>query len=160
MVHPTVTSEAERLRQRRFIGVMLAAPFLAAGAAVTLVTSSLGAAVTMAAIFAAFGLCWFAALLVAATGHMALAGRMAVALGGLALAGAIAAAGGLASPVALLGLALPVETWWVSGSRRAALSSVLAAVAAIVLQPFAGQLLPPGEIAAWHWLLPLAWALT
>ncbi|TIW01577.1 MAG: PAS domain-containing sensor histidine kinase, partial [Mesorhizobium sp.] len=45
-------------------------------------------------------------------------------------------------------------------SRRAALSSVLAAVAAIVLQPFAGQLLPPGEIAAWHWLLPLAWALT
>jgi len=73
-----VTSEAERLRQRRFIGVMLAAPFLAAGAAVTLVTSSLGAAVTIAAIFAAFGLCWFAALLVAATGHMALAGRMAV----------------------------------------------------------------------------------
>ncbi|TIV02304.1 MAG: PAS domain-containing sensor histidine kinase, partial [Mesorhizobium sp.] len=68
--HPTVTGEAERLRQRRFIGVMLAAPFLAAGAAVTLVTSSLGAAVTMAAIFAAFGLCWFAALLVAATGHM------------------------------------------------------------------------------------------
>ncbi|NUS18911.1 MAG: PAS domain-containing sensor histidine kinase, partial [Mesorhizobium sp.] len=162
MVHPTVTGEAERLRQRRFIGVMLAAPFLAAGAAVTLVTSSLGAAVTVAAIFAAFGLCWFAALLVAATGHMALAGRMAVVFGGLALAGAIAAAGGLASPVALLAVALPVETWWVSGSRRAALSGALAALAAIMLQPFAGHVLPLGaaEIATWHWLLPLAWALT
>ncbi|MDX8524585.1 PAS domain-containing sensor histidine kinase [Mesorhizobium sp. MSK_1335] len=162
MVHPTVTGEAERLRQRRFIGVMLAAPFLAAGAAVTLVTSSLGAAVTIAAIFAAFGLCWFAALLVAATGHMALAGRIAVVLGGFALAGAIVAAGGLASPVALLAIALPVETWWVSGSRRAALSSALAAVAAIMLQPFAGRILSLGasEIATWHWLLPLAWALT
>ncbi|MDG4880295.1 PAS domain-containing sensor histidine kinase [Mesorhizobium sp. WSM4884] len=162
MVHPTVTGEAERLRQRRFIGVMLAAPFLAAGAAVTLVTSSLGAAVTVAAIFAAFGLCWFAALLVAATGHMALAGRAANAMGGLALAGAIAAAGGLASPVALLAVALPVEAWWVTGSRRAALSGALAAIAAFLLQPFANQFLPLDAtgIAAWHWLLPLAWALT
>ncbi|RWK08119.1 MAG: PAS domain-containing sensor histidine kinase [Mesorhizobium sp.] len=162
MVHPTVTGEAERLRQRRFIGVMLAAPFLAAGAAVTLVTSSLGAAVTVAAIFGAFGLCWFAALLVAATGRMALAGRAAIAMGGLALAGAIAAAGGLASPVALLAIALPVEAWWITGSRRAALSGALAALAAILLQPFANQLLPLGAtgIAAWHWLLPLAWALT
>ena len=162
MVHPTVTGEAERLRQRRFIGVMLAAPFLAAGAAVTLVTSSLGAAVTVAAIFAAFGLCWFAALLVAATGHMALAGRAAIAMGGLALAGAIAAAGGLASPVALLAVALPVEAWWITGSRRAVLSGALAALAAVLLQPLANQFLPLGAagIATWHWLLPLAWALT
>ncbi|OWK22326.1 hypothetical protein AJ88_08390 [Mesorhizobium amorphae CCBAU 01583] len=93
MVHPTITVPDERLRQRRFIGVMLAAPFLAAGAAVTLVTSSLGAAVTVAAIFAAFGLCWFAALLVAATGRVALAGQAALAMGGLALTGAIFAAG-------------------------------------------------------------------
>ncbi|PBB37441.1 PAS domain-containing sensor histidine kinase [Mesorhizobium sp. WSM3868] len=162
MVHPTVTDEAERLRQRRFIGVMLATPFLAAGAAVTLVTSSLGAAVTVAAIFGAFGLCWFAALLVAATGRMTLAGRASVATGGLALAGAIAAAGGLASPVALLAVALPVESWWIAGSRRAATSGALAAFGAILLQPFANQFLPLGEaaIAGWHWLLPLAWALT
>ncbi|MDG4854663.1 MULTISPECIES: PAS domain-containing sensor histidine kinase [unclassified Mesorhizobium] len=162
MVHPTVTDEAERQRQRRFIGVMLATPFLAAGAAVTLVTSSLGAAVTVAAIFGAFGLCWFAALLVAATGRMTLAGRASVATGGLALAGAIAAAGGLASPVALLAVALPVESWWIAGSRRAAISGALAAFGAILLQPFANQFLPLGEaaIAGWHWLLPLAWALT
>ncbi|TIU63436.1 MAG: PAS domain-containing sensor histidine kinase, partial [Mesorhizobium sp.] len=121
MVHPTIMGVGERLRQRRFIGVMLAAPFLAAGAAVTLVTSSLGAAVTVTAIFAAFGLCWFAALLVAASGRMALVGRAALLFGGLALAGAIFAAGGLASPVALLALTLPFEAWWIGGSRRAAL---------------------------------------
>ncbi|RJT33459.1 sensor histidine kinase [Mesorhizobium waimense] len=162
MVHPTITAPDERLRQRRFIGVMLAAPFLAAGAAVTLVTSSLGAAVTVVAIFAAFGLCWFAALLVAATGRMALAGQAALAMGGLALAGAILAAGGLASPIALLAVALPFEAWWIGGSRRAGLWGALCALAAILLQPFAGSILPlgPSEIAAWHWLLPLAWALT
>jgi two-component system, cell cycle sensor histidine kinase DivJ len=162
MVHPTITGQGERLRQRRFIGVMLATPFLAAGAAVTLVTSSLGAAVTVAAIFAAFGLCWFAALLVAATGRMAFAGQAALVLASLALAGAIFAAGGLASPVALLALALPFEALWIGASRRAALCGAAAALAAILLQPFAGSILPlaPAEIAAWHWLLPLAWAMT
>jgi len=162
MVHPTITGEGERLRQRRFIGVMLAAPFLAAGAAVTLVTSSLGAAVTVAAIFAVFGLCWFAALLVAASGRMAFAGQAALVIGGLALAGAICAAGGLASPVALFAVALPFEAWWIGGSRRAALAGALSALATILLQPFAGSLLPLGQatVAAWHWLLPLAWALT
>ena len=162
MVHPTITVPDERLRQRRFIGVMLAAPFLAAGAAVTLVTSSLGAAVTVAAIFAAFGLCWFAALLVAATGRLALAGQAALAMGGLALAGAIFAAGGLASPIALLAVALPFEAWWIGGSRRAGWWGALCTLAATLLQPFAGSILPlgPSEIAAWHWLLPLAWTLT
>lgn len=162
MVHPTVTGEADRQHQRRFIGVMLAAPFLAAGAAVTLVTSSLGAAVTVATIFAAFGLCWFTALLVAASGRMVFAAQAALAVGGFALAGAIAAAGGLASPVALLAVALPVEAWWIAGSRRAALFGGLVAVVGILLQSFAGHLLPLGAtaIAAWHWLLPLAWALT
>ncbi|CCV12572.1 PAS domain-containing sensor histidine kinase [Mesorhizobium sp. STM 4661] len=162
MVHPSILGQNDRLRQRRFIGVMLAAPFFAAGAAVTLVTSGMGAAVTMAAIFASFGLCWFAALLVAATGKMALAGRAALAMGGLAVAGVIAAAGGLASPVALLAVALPFEAWWIGASRRAALWGGVAALAAVLLQYFAGSVLPlsPTEIAAWHWLLPLAWAFT
>ncbi|PDQ20733.1 PAS domain-containing sensor histidine kinase [Mesorhizobium sanjuanii] len=162
MVHPSILEQNDRLRQRRFIGVMLAAPFFAAGAAVTLVTSGMGAAVTVAAIFASFGLCWFAALLVAATGKMALAGRAALAMGGLAVAGVIAAAGGLASPVALLALALPFEAWWIGGSRRAPLWGGVAALAAVLLQYFAGSVLPlnPPQIAAWHWLLPLAWAFT
>ncbi|ESY53040.1 MULTISPECIES: HAMP domain-containing sensor histidine kinase [unclassified Mesorhizobium] len=162
MVHPAIIGQGDRLRQRRFIGIMLAAPFFAAGAAVTLVTSGMGAAVTFAAIFAAFGLCWFAALLVAASGKMTLAAQVALAAGGLALAGAVAAAGGLASPVALLALALPFEAWWIGGSKRAALWGGLSALAAMLLQPFVASVVPLGgaQVAAWHWLLPLAWGLT
>jgi len=142
--------------------VMLAAPFFAAGAAVTLVTSGMGAAVTMAAIFAAFGLCWFVALLVAATGKMAAAARIALAMAAVALGGLIAAAGGLSSPVAMLAVALPFEAWWIGASRRAALWGAVSAVVAIALQPLAAAFLPfaGAQIAAWHWLVPLAWALT
>ncbi|MER8663806.1 HAMP domain-containing histidine kinase [Mesorhizobium sp. M1148] len=162
MVHPAIIGQGDRLRQRRFIGIMLAAPFFAAGAAVTLVTSGMGAAVTVATIFAAFGLCWFAALLVAASGKMTLAAQVALAAGGLALAGAVAAAGGLASPVALMALALPFEAWWIGGSKRAALWGGLSTLAAMLLQPFVGSVVPLGgaQVAAWHWLLPLAWGLT
>jgi cell cycle sensor histidine kinase DivJ len=162
MVHPSILGQNDRVRQSRFIGVMLAAPFFAAGAAVTLVTSGMGAAVTMAAIFATFGLCWFAALLVAASGKMAFAGQAALAMGSLALAGVIAAAGGLASPVAMLVVALPFEAWWIGASRRTASWGAVSACVAILLQSFAGSVFPFGatEIAAWHWLLPLAWALT
>lgn len=162
MVHPSILGQNDRRCQRRFIGVMLAAPFFAAGAAVTLVTSGMGVAVTMAAIFATFGLCWFAALLVAASGKMAFAGQVALVMGSLALAGVIAAAGGMASPVALLVVALPFEAWWIGASRRAALWGAVSACVAVLLQAFAGSVFSfgPAEIAAWHWLLPLAWALT
>jgi two-component system, cell cycle sensor histidine kinase DivJ len=162
MVHPSILGQNDRRCQRRFIGVMLAAPFFAAGSAVTLVTSGMGVAVTMAAIFATFGLCWFAALLVAASGKMAFAGQVALVMGSLALAGVIAAAGGMASPVAMLVVALPFEAWWIGASRRAALWGAVSACVAVLLQAFAGSVFSfgPAEIAAWHWLLPLAWALT
>ncbi|MER9231519.1 PAS domain-containing sensor histidine kinase [Mesorhizobium sp. M0622] len=162
MVHPFVLGQSDRRRHSRFIGVMLAAPFFSAGAAVTLVTSGMGAAVTVAAIFAAFGLCWFAALLVAASGKMSLAGQLALVVGGVALGALIAAAGGLASPVALLAVALPFEAWWIGQSRRAVIWGAISALVAVLLQSFAVSVLPLGqtEIAAWHWLVPLAWALT
>ena len=162
MVHPSILGRSDRDRQRRFIGVMLAAPFFAAGTAVTLVTSGMGAAVTVAAIFAAFGLCWFVALLVAATGKMAIAAQVALAMAGIALGSLIAAAGGLSSPVAMLVVALPFEAWWIGASRRAAFWGAVSAAVAILAQPLAGILLPFAgtQIAAWHWLVPLAWALT
>lgn len=162
MVHPSVLGQDDRRRESRFIGVMLAAPFFSAGAAVTLVTSGMGAAVTVAAIFAAFGLCWFAALLVAASGKMTLAGQLALVVGSVALGALIAAAGGVASPVALLAVALPFEAWWIGQSRRAVIWGAISALVAVLLQPLAGSVLPLGqtEIAAWHWLVPLAWALT
>ena len=167
LVHPSVKDGEERRYQRRFIGVLLTAPFFVAGGAVTLATAGMGAAITIAAIFAAFGICWFAALLVAATGTMRWAAPVALLAATIVVAGLIAAAGGLASPVALLVLALPVEAFWIGGSRKAALWGVVSGLGSILLQGggllqvFAGALSPSGmEIAAWHWLLPLAWACT
>ncbi|MBZ9772110.1 MFS domain-containing histidine kinase [Mesorhizobium sp. CO1-1-8] len=162
MVHPSILGRSDRERQRRFIGVMLAAPFFVAGAAVTLVTSGMGVAVTMAAIFAAFGLCWFVALLVAATGKMAIASWVALVLAGISLGSLIAAAGGLSSPVAMLVVALPFEAWWIGTSRRAALWGAVSAAVAILAQPLAGTVFPfaGAQIATWHWLVPLAWTLT
>jgi cell cycle sensor histidine kinase DivJ len=161
LVHGSAAGRQARLNQCRFIGVMLCVPFFAAGAAVTLITSSLGASVTLAVIFAIFGLCWLTALLVAASGRVNVAGGLALAASALGLAVLIAAAGGLSSPMAMLVAALPVEAYWTSASRRSAIAGVLAALGAILLQLLPGDLaLPIAEPAAWHWLLPLTWAAT
>ena len=145
----------------RLVGVLLATPFLAAGAAVMLATASLGAAATVAVILPIFALGWLAAMLVAATGDARLVGIAALAVSSFGLASLIAAAGGLSSPVALLCLVLPVEAFWIAGSRRAAIWGGVAALAAALLQAGLVSILPlAGEPAAWHWLIPLAWAAT
>jgi cell cycle sensor histidine kinase DivJ len=161
LVHPSIVDPNRRRAHGRLIGVLLAAPFLAAGAAVTLATASLGAAATIAVILALFGPSWLAALLVAATGKARLVGGAALSAASCGLAVLIAAAGGLASPVALLCLALPAEGFWISSSRRAALCGGIAAIVAALLSfPSASALLFAGEPAAWQWLIPLAWAAT
>lgn len=160
LVHTSVVDPVARRMQRRFIGLMLAAPFLAASMAVVLVTAKLGADVTVATIFAIFGLCWFMALLVAATGKLAPAANVALGAASVALAGLIAAGGGLASPLVVLALALPTEAFFVGGKRRALSFGVVAALAAVVLQFAVAPLLPAASPAAWHWLFPVAWGLT
>lgn len=160
LVHACVVDSAARGSQSRFIGLMLAAPFLVAGMAVVLVTARLGAGVTVAAIFAIFGLSWFMALLVAATGRLMPSAGVALGTASVGLAGLIAAGGGLASPLLILALALPVEAFFVGGSRRAAGFGLVAAAAAIALQFAAVPLLSTGAPLAWHWLFPIAWGLT
>jgi cell cycle sensor histidine kinase DivJ len=159
-VHPSVIDPDRRRLHGRLVGVLFASPFLVAGAAVMLATASLGATATIAVIFVFFGLCWLAAMLVTATGKARLVGGAALVAASLGLAGLIAAAGGLASPVALLCLALPLEALWVTSSRRAAAWGGVAALAAIPLQAVALGLPLTNEPAAWHWLIPLAWAVT
>ncbi|MGN6536167.1 MAG: sensor histidine kinase [Mesorhizobium sp.] len=162
LVHPCVAGEPQRRTQRRFIGVTMAAPFLAAGAAVTLSAACLGADMALLAIFATFGSCWFVALLVSSSGSLTLPSKLAAGAASIGLACLIAVAGGLASPVALLALALPVEAAWVFGTRRAVIGAAVAATIAIVLQFALAPLLPlaAASPAAWHWLIPIAWGLS
>ncbi len=160
LVHTSVIDPMARRMQRRFVGLMLAAPFLAASMAVVLVTARLGAGVTVATIFAVFGLSWFMALLVAATGRLVPSAGAALGLASVGLAGLIAAGGGLASPLLVLVLALPVEAFFVCGRRRSVGLGVIAAIATVALQFVLTPLLPVEAPAAWHWLFPVAWGLT
>ena len=160
-VLPAVADAGRRRSQARLIGVLLASPFLMTAAAVMLATANIGAAATVFVILVLFAAGWLSAMLVAATGTSRLVGLGILIVAACGLAGLIAAAGGLGSPVALLCLALPVEAWWVSGSRRATIAAGAAALAAAILQVFlAPLLLSVGEPAAWHWLIPAAWGAT
>lgn len=138
---------------------MLAAPFWVAGAGVVLVSAKLGATATVAVIFAVFGLGWLGALLVAATGKAMQIGTAALVAGAVAAAVVVAAAGGLASPAVLLIAALPLEAFWVWRTKRAALIGSACAAAVLPLQAVIGNMAfaEAASIAAWHWLLPLAW---
>lgn len=158
LVHHAVV-DAERSRQRRLVGVLLAAPFLIAGAGVVLVSANLGAGATFAVIFAAFSLSWLAAMLIAATGKAAPIGVAAMVAGTAATSAIVAAAGGLTSPAALLVAALPLEALWIWRTRKAALLGALAAVVSLVVQDFLGAMpFAEGAVAStWHWLLPAAW---
>ncbi|WP_454015239.1 ATP-binding protein [Aquamicrobium terrae] len=159
LVHPGVMEAAGRRRQRRFIGAMLAAPFLLVGGAVSLAAVRLGADMMLATIFCTFGLFWFVALLASSTGRLAVGGPLALAASGIGLAGLLSAAGGLASPVAVLALALPLEAYWIGGSRRWALWGLAASGVAVLCQ-FLFPAWPGAAAAAWHWLVPAAWAVT
>jgi len=101
-------------------------------------------------------------LLVSSSGSLTLPLKLAASAASIGLACLIAVAGGLASPVALLALALPVEAAWVFGTRRAVIGAAVAAAIAVVLQFAFAPLLPlaAASPAAWHWLIPIAWGLS
>ena len=160
LVHPSVTDAASRLRQRRFIGIMLAGPFLVAVAVAVLFPPHLGVAMTLAAICATFGAGWLAAFCVAATGKEWANDAIALVLGTVALAAIVAAAGGLASPATLIIVALPFEACWLHRTSRAALAGTAAALAVVPLQAVLGTAFfaDATAVGAGHWLLPLAYA--
>jgi cell cycle sensor histidine kinase DivJ len=158
LVHGSVHEPAERLAQRRLIGVVLAAPFLIAAPAAILLPPLVGATAMLAGICAIFCAAFLIALLVAATGRARIAEAIVLALGMVALAGIVAAAGGQASPAAIVLAALPLEAWWVRRSPRAVLAGAVAALAALPLQAVLGQELFAGvSPSAAHWLIPLGY---
>ena len=158
LVHGSVREPAERLRQRRLIGVMLAAPLLIAAPAAILLPPLVGAPAMLAGICAIFGAAFLIALLVAATGRAFVAEAIALVLGAVALAGVVASAGGPASPAAIVLAALPFEAWWVRRTPKAALAGAAAALATLPLQAVLGpDLFAGASPAAAHWLIPLGY---
>lgn len=160
LVHPSVACPEVRIRHRRTIGLMLAAPFFFAMPAAMLLPSQLGSMVVLAAICAIFGCIWLVALLVS-VGREHAVGSLALAGGTVLIGSVIAAAGGLASPLAVLAIALPIEAFWLRRTPRAAIWGAAAALAVLPLQAALHALLfSAAPVTAWHWLVPLAYAAT
>jgi cell cycle sensor histidine kinase DivJ len=158
LVHGAVREPAERLRQRRLIGVLLAAPFMIAAPAAILLSLLVGVAATLAGISAIFGGALLSALLVATTGRARIAEAVALMLGTVALAGIVASAGGSASPAAIILAALSFEAWWVRRTPKAALGGMVAGFAALALQATLGPVIFAGASpAAAHWVIPLGY---
>ena len=149
---------AERLRQRRFIGVALVAPFLAAAPAAILFPPLFGIGAMLAAVSAIFGAAFLIAAAAAVSGRTHIAETLALALGIIVLAAIVASAGGIASPAALALAALPFEAWWTRRTPQAALVGAGSALAALPLQSLFGSDLAAGAaVSATHWLIPLAY---
>lgn len=155
LVHPAVDA-AERERQRRMMGTLLAAPFVL-GPVLAVSFSHGGTALALALLCAAVAGCWALALLVALTAEGRLVG--VAALGAAAAVLALASVGG-GLPVLLLSAALAFEAWWVERSRHAAIAGIVAAVAVFPLAELAGLLVaaPAPSLSAglWLWTAPAA----
>ena len=161
LVSHTVADTERRLILGRLIVVLLAGPFLVAPIFAYLLSGFLAKAEVLAILCISFALPWMAAALVAASGKARVIGPLALIGGGIWIATMIVMAGGLASPVTLLLLALPAEAFWVKRDKPAILQGFAASAASIVLVgtatltfPAAGQF---GAIAAAYWLAPLLW---
>jgi cell cycle sensor histidine kinase DivJ len=158
LVNAAVPDQAERLRQRRLIGLALVAPFLVSAMGVILFLPLAGLTATMAAGGIVFALFFLTAILVSVTGRAALAGWVMLAAGTLAVSALAAAAGGMASPAVLVLGALVFESWWVGRTRGAALAGAGAAIVALPLQAlFGAELSLDVGASAAHWLMPLAY---
>jgi len=161
LIHPQVTDEAERARQIRLVGALLAGPFLAAAALFVVLPAGAGLALTLAIVCGAFGLAWTGVLIVASTGRTTGVVPAALLAAAVMVAVLVAAAGGAGSPTSALALALPVEAWLILRTRRAALWGAIAALGALGAQTLLpGTVFSGAGIAAWHWALPLAYAAT
>jgi len=163
-VHPSLADPAERGRRARFVGVVVAAPFLGVAAFAFAAYGRMDAAMVAASLCALCGLCWLAALLVAVNVRRELIEGVALVLAAAFSAPVLAASGGLASPLSAAVLALLFESWWIGRSRNAMIAGVAAVLAVFVAQlPLAATVAPaPGAMAStpWQWLVPLVYMAT
>lgn len=161
LVNPAVTARAERERQRRFIAVMLAAPFAAAATLATVPFAGAGASsgigATLALLCGITAICWALALVVSLSGRGAFAERAALGLAVVAVASA-ATAGGSSSPLFLLAAAIGFETWWVGRNAKAAIAGMAAALATLAAHALLGSWMVSAEplvASSWQWVPPV-----
>ncbi len=154
LLHPSASGE-ERGRQRRLLGVLFAAPFVATPAIVGAAATVVGTSGAVAVLCGLFAVSWMLAASIVLTGKARAAGWLAL-VAGPVLAGAIVGyGGGISTPLAALLVALPLEAWWVSRSPRAAAT---AGIVGVVLAAAFAMLADASAAQASHWISPLLYA--
>lgn len=158
LVNRAVVEPAERIGQRRLVGLALAAPFLIAAPLAILLPPAVGVSATLAVGGAVFSIAFLIAGVVIATGRAGIAGIALLLAGVPSVAAIVAAAGGMASPAVLVLGALVFEAWWVRRSRTAVLVGLGAASASLALQAVAGmEFFSDANPSAAGWLIPIAY---
>lgn len=153
LLHPSVVEDAERARQKRLLGVLLAGPVLAAAGLLLVLPGHMDGAASAAWAAMMLGLGLLLPFVLIATALRRLVEPAAL-VAGVAAAGSLTAlAGGAATPMAGLCAALAIEAAWVGRSRPAAAAGMGAAGIAMI----AGALFPweaAGTLSpAWGWLV-------
>lgn len=160
-MHRSVLAGAERERGRRFVGLMLSAPFFIVPAVILVSLGRADLSLLAACACAAAGLCWSAAALAAAGMREGLLEGVALTVATLAMPLFIAFAGGFESPVALMALVPVFEAWWVRRSKAAfvtgGVATFLVLAAGVVLS---AHFAPRGAVPPLEWLVPLLYAAT
>ena len=161
-MHPSVTDEIERGRQRRLLGVALAGPFLVSAALAQALAPVGGVSVALAAICMCFVIGWTAAVAVAHSGSRSVAGPALLAGAVPPLALLVPLAGGPSSPFFLSFVPLLLEPLFVARTRYALVGGAVAAVTAFVLGSSISWTygMAVDAPAAWFWLVPLVYAAT
>jgi cell cycle sensor histidine kinase DivJ len=155
LVDPSVEG-GERARQRRFIAVLLAGPFLIGAAWPVIFAAEMGGSKGFVALGAMFCLAWSLVVAIASNANMRVVSGAALAGSTAIITLAIAGAGGLASPALLLAAALAVESWWIGRSAKALAWGGAAAAVAVIAQPvLAIAIGQPAGFTPWHWLVPV-----
>ncbi len=160
LVHPDVSAD-DRPVQARLIGLSLVAPFVVFLAAAPLLASGGNASSVMAALFGAFAAGWGAALFIAWTGRPRpwFALPVIAAMAGLALL--LALSGGAGTPLAILALALPIETKWLGAGQKTVRAALAGGLAVLAAGSLGAQVLGGASVAnAAAWVGPFVYGLS
>jgi cell cycle sensor histidine kinase DivJ len=160
LLHPSVETGEERARQARLLGILLAAPMLAALATAEIAARQMGLTSALSAAALVFGVGLLPPLVLITTAKRRIAEALALSLGAVTLGALIARSGGAISPLVVMSAGFVVEAAWLGRTRRAIVFGSSAAAVAIglgvALTALSGTDLP----SAWQWLVPLVYAAT
>ncbi len=162
LVHPAVECPSQRRLQRRLIGLLLSAPFLLAGLVSQTFYGLVETGTLLALNCAIFAAAWMATAVVAATAKIRVVESLLLLVSAMIIGLSVSVTGLLKSPLVLLLLAPPFESWWLYNSRgpsnRGWWASI--AVCAVALTAMSTGYSGGQKFSEHLWLLPLLYAVT